>query len=400
MSTFLCLHADLLVHTLQFAGLRERVAVLLTCRQHRDNVLAARVGLMAQCSPPDDMKTWNVQQAAGAGGIHAFTKRTRVQLCSSHVVTVSLKNVCIFGGGTASLARGSDSPKGLELTSDGTRWLGRNYVCGLLLNRVEVCGGHTTLVGCLVIDGVKVGPGATLHLIGCTIYSYYPHGLRVGKGASLVATECRFVSERWRQGSLEDWRSGSVQLGPQPLDNPASHYEALRSLSVPSADWTDSRSFSNATLWPLYHVRGERCRAMTFSRCSFSQVGAGASISIELGNDELRMDRLVVEECDIHESRHSVQILRGVLPTVLLIRRNRFRSSVFVNNGRCEVLLEGNSFSPEHTAVEAVNGVHVKVIDSLLSGGHQLVAWQGSSIDAHRCTVAPRPGPCIAGTLW
>ena len=45
------LHQELVAHVLNFVGARERVAVLLTCRNSRDAVLASKSTLLVGCRP-------------------------------------------------------------------------------------------------------------------------------------------------------------------------------------------------------------------------------------------------------------------------------------------------------------------------------------------------------------
>jgi hypothetical protein len=99
----------------------------------------------------------------------------------------AMKDCVVAGGGTGSFA---DSP---------TRWLGTNHVRGLKLEEpIEISGGHTTLIGCHILSGIGVRPGASLTLVGCTVSP--PHkqsaqvvaAVRLGKLTQLVAQNCVF----------------------------------------------------------------------------------------------------------------------------------------------------------------------------------------------------------------
>lgn len=331
------LHQELVAHVLNFVGARERVAVLLTCRNSRDAVLASKSTLLVGCRPLKEsaaVQGYGVRFARGMeDGLapanlddHGIllsdasrkNKRREVYLRSArgHIVTGSIKDMWIAGGGTASLARGSEMS-----VIDGTRWLGRNFVCGVRLDRLEVAG-WTTLVGCLIVDGIKVEAGATLELLGCTIYTHYPQSLRVGKRATLVATDCCFrtVTPAEHEAARAPF-TDCLKIHPQ----------------LARGQWVDSRKELVNGLHgqhPNYHVRAERCKGVTLRGCTLSPLGKtdkiqGVCLSVELGCGAEAMETLVVEDCDIRGSK-SIMLVRGDMPCAdaVSIRRNRLAGSV------------------------------------------------------------------------
>lgn len=344
------LHQELVAHVLNFVGARECVAVLLLCRNSRDAVLASKATLLVGCRPLKEsaaVQGYGMRFARGmedglapanlddhgilVSDTSRKNKRREVYLRSArgHIVTGSIKDMWIAGGGTASLARGSvcataGNPKAVV---DGTRWLGRNFVCGVRLDRLEVAG-WLTLVGCLIVDGIKVEAGATLELLGCTIYTHYPQSLRIGKRATLIATDCCFrtVTPAEHEAARAPF-TDCLQVDP-PLAR---------------GQWIDSRKELTNGLYgqhPNYHVRAERSKAVTLRGCTLSPLGnpnydsvqsgiQGVCLSIELGCGVEAMEALVIEDCDIRGSK-SINLVRGDMPCAdaVSIRRNRLAGSV------------------------------------------------------------------------
>lgn len=346
------LQHELVQHILLSLDTRSRLAVLLTCRNAGDAVLAAKATLLAQCYPPQGAGLFAEGFANGLAParieknflVRSKRRELYLEAGRGHIAKGSLRDVWIAGGGAASLSFGRRVGAEIALASDGTKWLGRNHVCGVRLDRVEICG-TTTLVGCLVINGIKITAGATLELVGCTVFTHYPHALRVGKGATLVATDCCF-----RIPSADELRDARAQF-------------------TDGGRWHDQRvvGASRGGGSPLYHVRAEHSKSVTLRDCTLGAIRLGVCLSLELGEN---LEELVVEGCHFggYDDRTSaINLLRGVLPDRCSIRRNRLAGhrGVFVNNHPGAVLvLEDNHFANGSIAVEAVNGVHVRVVGS------------------------------------
>lgn len=335
------LPAEILHHILRSTCLRERITVLLTSTHCRDAVNAARDDLFADLSLPANSWGWETPVLSSADGTLSVRGKIRGLLlpAGSHATAGSLKNVCLAGGGAASLACGD----GTSLAAAaGIKWLGTNFVTGVILDRVEICG-HTTLIGCTITDCIKIGPNAKLELIGCTVHSHYPHGIRVGKMASLACRDSRFIHPT---------REVYVQSARR---------------FVAGRPWVDMRpTLSEADRLGsgfIHYIRAQRCRSVDVQNCSFAADTMGFqrmdAFSIEVGH---QMEHFAVEDCEVATTYSCIMLLRG-LPEVVRIQRNRLAGKVFINHTEGVVTLKDNVFTrPGMTeALELHHGVRAEL---------------------------------------
>ena len=236
----------------------------------------------------------------------------------------SFKGFAIAGGGGNFF---SPSPKPC------LRWLGRNYVRGVRLQACEIAG-HTTMVGCHITGTIKIEPNAVLEMVGCLILSTNPHGVRVGKQATLRATDCDFrldVVDRQMNQHIKTDMPGAREIS----------------------------------------LRG----------CRFSGDSL-ADVALEIGG----MQTLQVEGCTFEFKReespevgrwysnrvgHGVALMRGV-PPFTRIKGNTFMDRGIFVNAQTSLAIEDNRFEKRSASlrgafIDAINGASViGVAESIL----------------------------------
>lgn len=224
------------------------------------------------------------------------------------------------------------------------RWLGRNFVRGVHLGACEVVG-HTTFVGCHINgkrDTMKIGVGATVEMIGCVVMSHYPTGVRVGKQATLRATDCDFKSLQVSNELIKACAPGAAEI-------------SLIDCRITGRAYSD------------IHVEVGNMKALVIEGCTFEHVRPADGI-------ESRRDRV----------QHGVALLRGVPPTFSLKRNHFIDRGLFVNATDTSTHIEGNRFERrQHLTgpfLQGVNGVELTAKDSVLVNiptGYQWVGGRG-----------------------